>query len=58
MKEMSAMQGGAMSFYGEMPDSYNLIVNEAHPLVARVISDGALTLVINRWSHCEASSNR
>ncbi|PZX10159.1 molecular chaperone HtpG [Breznakibacter xylanolyticus] len=41
MKEMSAMQGGAMSFYGEMPDSYNLIVNEAHPLVARVISDAA-----------------
>jgi molecular chaperone HtpG len=39
MKEMSAMQGGAMSFYGEMPDSYNLIVNESHPLVERVIAE-------------------
>lgn len=39
MKEMSAMQGGPMSFYGEMPDSYNLIVNESHPLVERVIAD-------------------
>ncbi len=36
MKEMSAMQGG-MNFYGEMPDSYNLVVNAAHPLIARVL---------------------
>lgn len=39
MKEMSALQGGMMSFYGEMPDSYNLVVNTAHPLVERLISD-------------------
>jgi molecular chaperone HtpG len=26
MKDMSAM-GGGMSFYGEMPNSYNLVVN-------------------------------
>jgi len=32
MKEMSQHQQG-MSFYGEMPDSYNLVVNTAHPLV-------------------------
>jgi molecular chaperone HtpG len=37
MKEMSALQGGMMSFYGEMPDSYNLVVNTAHPLVDKLI---------------------
>ncbi len=39
MKEMSALQGGMMSFYGEMPDSYNLVVNTAHPVIERLISD-------------------
>ncbi len=38
MKDMSKMQNG-MSFYGEMPDSYNLVVNVAHPLVKRVIAE-------------------
>ena len=35
MKEMAATGGGnpMMGFYGEMPDSYNLVVNTAHPLV-------------------------
>jgi molecular chaperone HtpG len=32
MKEMSAHQQG-MSFYGQMPDQYNLVINTAHPLV-------------------------
>lgn len=35
MKEMSALQPG-MSFYGELPDSYNLVVNTEHPLVAGI----------------------
>lgn len=39
MKEMSAMQGGMMSFYGEMPDSYNLVVNTAHPLIEKLLAD-------------------
>ena len=38
MKEMAAIQPG-MSFYGELPDSYSLIVNTDHPLVAKVMSD-------------------
>ena len=37
MKEMSALQGGMMSFYGEMPDSYNLVVNTAHPIVEKLL---------------------
>jgi len=39
MKEMSAMQGGMMSFYGEMPDSYNIVVNGNHPLVKKLIDN-------------------
>ena len=39
MKEMSAMQGGMMSFYGEMPDSYNLVVNTGHPIIEKLLND-------------------
>ena len=35
MKDMAALQPG-MSFYGELPDSFNLVVNTDSPLVARV----------------------
>lgn len=35
MKDMAAMQPG-MSFYGEMPDSYNLIVNTEHTLIKEI----------------------
>lgn len=38
MKDMSAM-GGGMNFYGEMPDSYNLVVNSNHPLVTKVLKE-------------------
>jgi len=40
MKEMSQLGGGGgMNFYGEMPDSYNLVVNGNHALVNRIIED-------------------
>jgi len=39
MKEMSAMQGGMMNFYGEIPDSYNLVVNTTHPLIEKLLND-------------------
>ncbi len=38
MKEMSAVQGGPMSFYGEMPDTFNLVINADHPIVGRIVS--------------------
>lgn len=38
MKEMSAVQGGPMSFYGDMPSTFNLVVNASHPLVERVLA--------------------
>jgi len=37
MKDMSALGGGGMNFYGEMPDSFNLVVNTNHPLINKVI---------------------
>lgn len=41
MKDMAAMQPG-MSFYGELPDSYNLIVNTESPVIA-TIKESALS---------------
>jgi molecular chaperone HtpG len=38
MKEMSQM-GGGMNFYGELPDSFNLVVNPNHPLVIKICDD-------------------
>ncbi|MBO7458573.1 MAG: molecular chaperone HtpG [Paludibacteraceae bacterium] len=37
MKEMSAHQQG-MSFYGQMPDSYNLVLNTNHPLIQELVA--------------------
>ncbi len=36
MKDMQAMGGGGMNFYGGLPDSYNLVVNTNHPHVLRI----------------------
>jgi molecular chaperone HtpG len=38
MKDMSAM-GGGMSFYGSIPDSYNLVINSNHPLVTKIMEE-------------------
>jgi molecular chaperone HtpG len=38
MKDMSAL-GGGMSFYGSMPDMYNLVVNANHPLIGKILSE-------------------
>lgn len=39
MKDMAAVNGGMMGFYGEMPDSYNVVVNTANPLVESLLHD-------------------
>ena len=40
MKDMSQMQGGGgMSFYGDLPESLNLVVNTSHPLVKQIFED-------------------
>ncbi len=38
MKDMSKFQAG-MGFYGQMPDSYNIVLNSDHPLVKKVLAD-------------------
>ena len=38
MKDMSRYQQG-MSFYGQMPDSYSIVLNSEHPLIKRVLDD-------------------
>lgn len=38
MKEMANIQAG-MSFYGEMPDMFNLVLNVDHKLVKQVLND-------------------
>nr|WP_320058647.1 molecular chaperone HtpG [uncultured Bacteroides sp.] len=38
MKEMANIQAG-MSFYGEMPDMFNLVLNTDHKLLKTVLSD-------------------
>jgi molecular chaperone HtpG len=38
MKEMAAIQPG-MSFYGDMPDMFTVILNENHPLIKRVLGE-------------------
>jgi len=40
MKDMNQMGGGgAMGFYGTMPDMYNLVVNSNHPLISKILAE-------------------
>ena len=43
MKEMSRYQSG-MNFYGQMPDSFNLVLNCDHALVKKVLDDAQAAL--------------
>ena len=38
MKAMSQFQAG-MNFYGQMPDSYNIVLNSDHALIKKVLED-------------------
>ncbi len=42
MKDMGGMSG--MNFYGEMPDSYNLVINSSNPLILKVLDNAETTL--------------
>lgn len=39
MRDMSKMGGGGMSFYGEMPDSYNVVINGNNPLIVDILGE-------------------
>ena len=61
MKEMSQIQGGMMSFYGEMPDTFNIVVNADHPLVAKILANeesATKDQLAPIYSDIEASENR
>lgn len=51
MKEQAALNPG-MSFFGEMPDSYNLIVNTESPIIAKIKDEamGALSATVAPFS--------
>ena len=38
MKDISRYQSG-MAFYGEMPDSYSMVLNSDHPIIKRVLDE-------------------
>lgn len=58
MKDMAAMQPG-MSFYGELPDSYNLIVNTESPIIGKIKDEAmaALSATVAPFSAEIASGN-
>ena len=43
MKDMSRYQSG-MSFYGQMPDTFNIVLNSDHALIKRVLGDAQAQL--------------
>ncbi len=51
-REMSAM-GGGMNFYGSLPESYNLIVNNNHPVIKKILAekDAKLSSTIEELSN-------
>ena len=38
MKDMAQL-GGGFSFYGDMPDSYNVVINSNHALIQRIVEE-------------------
>ena len=43
MKDMARFQPG-MSFYGEMPDMYGMVLNTKHPLIQKVVEQAEQSL--------------
>jgi molecular chaperone HtpG len=39
MKDMSALGGGGMNMFGNMPETHNLVVNTNHPLVTKIVAE-------------------
>ena len=44
MKDMSKLGGGGMNFYGDLPDSYTIVVNTNHPLVKATLEEEKTSL--------------
>ena len=39
IKEMSEMGGGMASFYGDMPEHYNVVVNTNHEIISQILNE-------------------
>lgn len=39
MTEMNAVGGGGMSMFGNLPESYNLVLNTNHPLMGKILTE-------------------
>jgi molecular chaperone HtpG len=39
MSEMNAVGGGGMAMFGNMPESYNLVLNANHPLMGKILQE-------------------
>ena len=39
MKEQQQLSGGGMQMFGEMPESYNLVVNSNHTLMSKILGE-------------------
>lgn len=39
MSEMNALGGGGMAMFGNMPESYNLVLNANHPLMGKILQE-------------------
>lgn len=39
MKEMSEMGGGMASFYGDMPEHYNVVINTNHEIISQILNE-------------------
>ena len=56
MKDMSQL-GGGMNFYGELPDSYNLVLNGRHDLMVK-ISEGISKKLSDKLKENKEERNR
>ena len=39
MKDMSALGGGGMSFMGQLPENYNLVINSNSPVIGKLLTE-------------------
>lgn len=39
MKEQQMMGGGGMNIFGNLPDSYNMVINSNHPLISQILQE-------------------
>ena len=54
MKEMSEMGGGMASFYGDMPEHYNVVVNTNHEIISQILNEQDTEKRVNTLNQLKA----